>query len=477
MNTARDSRAPGDRRIAGGSRAPGALVLLAAYAVLVLAPAAATVVDRDIFGGLAGWLGGATGVAALAMLLLQFLSSGRFGWLTDRPGIDRTMRFHQLAGRALALFATAHVALAIASAGPATLAGWLGAAAMVLSSSFFATGVAAFVLLLALVVLGVRRKRLSWRYERWRASHLGGAVLAAALGLHHALAVGVTSSRPLLAAFWTVLGAAALAAVSWVHLVKPLRMKRRPLRVARNAQVAEGIREIVLEPAGGKAVDWRAGQFAWVLIGQPRVPLLDHPFSIASSPRAGSGLRFLIKARGDFTTALAGVPVGAHAWIDGPFGHFTLDEQDAEGGPGERGRRPERGRPIALFAGGIGIAPILGLLDELAALGDRPPVSLVYGVADAAQLVDADRLAALSQRMDLRLQVCVETGDPPPGLAGFTRRGRPDRAAIAQALRGAPGQARCYVCGPPAMMRAVARQLRELGVPAGNIVSERFEYD
>ncbi|TXL63788.1 ferredoxin reductase family protein [Zeimonas arvi] len=469
MNTARDSRAPGDRRIAGGSCAPGAPVLLAAYAVLVLAPAAATVVDRDIFGGLAGWLGGATGVAALAMLLLQFLSSGRFGWLTDRPGIDRTMRFHQLAGRALALFAMAHVALAVASAGPATLAGWLGAAAMVLSSSFFATGVAAFVLLLALVVLGVRRKRLSWRYERWRASHLGGAVLAAALGLHHSLTVGVTSSRPLLAAFWTILGAAALAAVSWVHLVKPLRMKRRPLRVARNAQLAEGIREIVLEPAGGERVDWRAGQFAWVLIGQPRVPLLDHPFSIASSPRAGSGLRFLIKARGDFTTALADVRVGAPAWIDGPFGHFTLPGQTADGAAAARS--------IALFAGGIGIAPILGLLDELAAQGDRPPVSLVYGVADAVELVDADRLAALRQRIDLRLQVCVDAGEPPPGLAEFTRRGRPDGAAIAQALRGEPGQARCYVCGPPAMMRAVARQLRELGVPAGNIVSERFEYD
>lgn len=469
MNTARDSRAPGDRRIARDSRAPGAPVALAAYAVLVLAPAAATVVDRDILGGLAGWLGGATGVAALAMLLLQFLSSGRFGWLSDRPGIDRTMRFHQLAGRALALFAMAHVALAIASAGPATPAGWLGAAAMVLSSPFFATGVGAFVLLLALVVVGVRRKRLPWRYERWRASHLGGAVLAAALGLHHALAVGVTSSRPLLVAFWTVLGAAALATVSWVHLVKPLRMKRRPLRVARNAQVAEGIREIVLEPAGGEGVDWRAGQFAWVLIGQPRVPLLDHPFSIASSPRAGSGLRFLIKTRGDFTTALIDVPVGAPAWIDGPFGHFTLPGQTADGAPGARS--------IGLFAGGIGIAPILGLLDELAAQGDRPPVSLVYGVADAAELVDADRLAALRQRIDLRLQVCVEAGEPPPGLAEFARRGRPDRATIARALRGEPGQARCYVCGPPAMMRAVAGQLRELGVPAGNIVSERFEYD
>jgi predicted ferric reductase len=477
MDTARDSRAPGNRRPAGHSRAPGVAALLAGYALLVLAPTAATVVDREIFGGLAGWLGGAAGVAALAMLLLQCLSSGRFGWLTDRPGIDRTMRFHQLAGRALTLFATAHVALAIASAGPATLEGWLGAAAMVLSSSFFATGVAAFLLLLALVVLGVRRRRLPWRYERWRASHLAGAVLGAALALHHALAVGVTSSRPLLVAFWATLGSVALASVCWVHLVKPLRMKRRPLRVVRNVQVAEGIRELVLTPAGGQEVSWRAGQFAWILVEQPRVPLLDHPFSISSSPRAGSGLRFLIKARGDFTSALADVPVGACAWIDGPFGHFTLDEKDAEGAAGGRGRPPEEVRSVALFAGGIGIAPILGLLEELAARGERRPVSLIYGVAEAAQLVDADRLSVLRGQMDLWLQVYAEAGEPPEALADVARSGRPDRAAIARALRGEPGQARCYVCGPPEMMRAVARQLRELGVPARNIVSERFEYD
>ena len=450
-------------------RLPGARALLAGYVTLVVAPAAATFVDREIFGGLAGWLAGATGIAALAMLLLQFLSSGRFGWLTDRPGIDRTMRFHQLAGRALALFATAHAALAIASAGPATLEGWLGAAAMILSGTFFATGVLAFVLLLGLVFLGVVRKRLPWRYELWRGGHVAGAVLAAALGLHHALAVGVTSSRPALVAFWAILGAAALAAVSWVHLAKPLRMKRRPLRVARNAQVADGIREIVLEPAGGTSVNWRAGQFAWVLIGQPRVPLLDHPFSIASSPRAGGGLRLLIKARGDFTGALARVPVGAPAWIDGPFGHFTLEENCAADDPG--------GRDIALFAGGIGIAPVLGLLEELAARGERRRVSLVYGVADATQLVDADRLAALCAAMDLRLQVFVEAGDPPAALAAFMRAGRPDQAAIVAALRGEPGRATCFVCGPPAMMRAVTLQLRELGVPARSIVSERFEYD
>lgn len=451
-------------------RASGTRTLFGGYLLLVLGAAAAALADREMFGGVVGWWSAGTGIAALTVILLQFLSSGRFGWLTDGPGIDRTMRFHQLAGRLAMLLAAAHAGLAISGAGQATLAEWFGAAVAILSTSLFATGVGAFALLLALVVLGVLRKRLPWPYELWRGTHLAGAIAVAALALHHAFAVGVTSRRASVAVFWFFLGAVAAGAVAWVHLVKPLRMKRRPLRVARNAEIAVGIREIVLEPAGDQRVYWRAGQFAWLLLGQRRVPLLDHPFSIASSPRVGTGLRFLVKARGDFTRSLGSLPVGAPAWIDGPFGHFTLEAQARpKGGPGLN--------DVALFAGGIGIAPILGLLEELEARGEQRRISLVYGVAEAAQLVDVLRLAQLRCRIGLRLQVFVEAGDPHPLLAACTRRGRPDRAAIEAAVFGEPAATSCFVCGPPAMMREIALQLRALGVPARNIVSERFEYD
>lgn len=42
------------------------------------------------------------------MALVQFVLSGRFEWISDRSGIDRTMRFHQVAAWAILVFILAH---------------------------------------------------------------------------------------------------------------------------------------------------------------------------------------------------------------------------------------------------------------------------------------------------------------------------------------------------------------------------------
>jgi predicted ferric reductase len=433
--------------------------LIAAYAILALLPVAIGTLEGTSGGGLVRELAAATGLVALAMLLLQFVSSGRYEWLSGRAGIDHTMRFHQLAARVLTVLVLLHPLLLLA---PADAAGWRempGRAARLFSAPHLLSGVVAWVLLLVLVVLAVLRARLGLHYEWWRASHSLAGLLAALGGAHHALSTGFYSGAPWMARYWWALLALALALWGYLWLVKPFVLMRGAHRVVSNEEVGHGIREVLLEPVAGRPLGYDAGQFAWVLLGQPPLTVLDHPFSISSAPESAPQVRLLIKARGDFTGALGGLAPGARAYLDAPHGHFSL-----------RGRS---GTSLALIAGGIGIAPVIGLLRHLHARRDPRPVGALYGARNPRQLVHAGEIRRMSGTLDLQARFFVD--EPGPGWDGGV--GDLTREAVRGAVRGEPSSCLAFLCGPTPMMLACAEHLRACGVPRAQIVFERFEYD
>ena len=82
--------------------------LLCAYVMVALTPL-----------GLAAWqdlpprpfldeLSSGLAIVAFSMLLVEFVLSGRFRWVSGRIGIDITMRFHQVIARGLLVFTLIH---------------------------------------------------------------------------------------------------------------------------------------------------------------------------------------------------------------------------------------------------------------------------------------------------------------------------------------------------------------------------------
>jgi len=401
----------------------------------------------------------ATGVLALALLLLQFVSSGRYETLSRRAGIDRTMRFHQLAARAVLVLALLHVLFFLVPSDADELRELPAKAVRMFTAPHLSSGVGAWVVLLVLVFIGIRRNRLPLRYELWRGTHTLAAVLAAAGGFHHALAIGAYSSNVWLAAYWWALGALAFGTLGYLYLVKPFLLVRTAHHVVSNEEIGHGIRELVLRPARGKPLAFEAGQFAWVLLDQPPVTLLDHPFSISSAPEALPEVRLLIKARGDFTSRLHALTPGARAYLDGPHGNFTLGGRS--------------GKTIAMIAGGIGIAPVIGLLRHLHARGDPRPIGLLYGARNTSQLVHAAEIREACAALDLKYSFFVD--EPPPRWDGGV--GELTKTAVREAIRGEPADCLCFLCGPTPMMLACREHLLACGVPAEQIVFERFDYD
>ncbi|WP_417768382.1 ferric reductase-like transmembrane domain-containing protein [Stappia sp.] len=402
----------------------------------------------------------AAGLVAYAILLMEFVLSGRFRSISGRVGLDVTMRFHQLLARTALALALVHpflYTLPFARPMPHDPTRQL---TLTFEAEGLVAGLFAFILLPAFVALSIGRDRMSWTYETWRLLHGLGALAIAVLVQVHALHAGRYSQDPLLAGLWSGLLAVSVLSLAYVYAVKPLLKMRRPWRVERVASLADRTWELVLAPDGHDGVGYKAGQFAWIGLSGHAFSLKENPFSIASAPGDGPLLRFIIKELGDSTATIGKVPPGATAHLDGPHGHLTIDGRQEPG--------------IAFIAGGVGIAPMLGLLRQLEIDEDARPTTLVYGNRTATQIACAGDLARM--RRTHHTDVVQVVSEPPADWNGET--GMIDAALVGRLFGEPRHRDWLYVlCGPPAMMETVEGALLDLGVAPSQILSERFRYD
>ena len=154
-----------------------------------------------------------------------------------------------------------------------------------------------------------------------------------------------------------------------------------------------------------------------------------------------------------------GVKVGDRLSVRAPSGHFYLDD-----GAG----------PIVLIAGGIGITPLLSMMN--AALHAEPTreVWLFYGVRSGAEHAMKAHLSAMAaQYPSLHLHVCYSRPDPGDVAdRDFHHRGHVDLALLRTTLPLRPFQ--FYVCGPRQMMETLVPSLQDWGVPPSRIHYEAF---
>lgn len=398
-------------------------------------------------------------MAAFAVLLLEFVVSGRYRAISRALGLDAAMRYHQLLAYAAVAFVILHPFLYTL---PIAHRPWdyERLTSVTLTPAGTVTGLIAWALLVCLVGLAAFRDQLPWRYELWRATHGAGAALIAITAAHHTLDVGRYSAQPALANFWLVATAVALGSLAYLYIVRPLLRALRPYRISHVSRAGERTWLLAIEPATRRHIRFSAGQAAWIKVGRGRNPLADNPFSISSSPAAAPRLEFLVKELGDFSKSVGTLAPGTPVYVDGPYGNFTL-----------AGRK---GAGIAFVAGGIGVAPILSMLRTLAAARDACPIVLVYGNRTEAQILAREELDDMRRVLDLRVEYLLS--EPPAGWQGHI--GTLDRDMLDAAL---PKNDRAswlyFVCGPPPMIDSVETALAGFGVPLGQVVSERFRYD
>jgi predicted ferric reductase len=395
------------------------------------------------------------GMLAFSMILVEFVLSGRFKSISHGIGMDLTMRFHQVMARTALAFALVHPFL-YRGAPSGGVRPWDTTRQLTITTDFsdLATGIAAFLLLPGLVLLAIGRTQLDFKYETWRLMHGIGALLIAGLLLHHAIYAGRYSAQLALTWLWLGMTGVAVGSLLYVYLIGPLRQGRRGWYVAAIARLAPKQWGLTVAPDGHAGLEYKAGQFVWLNVGHSPYTLHENPFSISSAPAAGPEVSFIIKELGDFTSALDQVKPGTRVYLDGPYGHLTVNGRTEPG--------------IALVAGGVGIAPLLGILRQMRLTDDPRKVRLVYGNRREDQIVYREELTGED--------VTYVLSEPPDDWREET--GMIDAALLDRVF--APEQFRQWLfvlCGPTAMMDVVEEHLIACGTPARHIVSERFQYD
>lgn len=169
----------------------------------------------------------ALGIVAFTALLVDFLFSGRTRWISGRIGVRRTMRIHRWVAYAIIACIAIHPFLYTAPDG--TSWPWFNAddPTLILSDLSLMTGLAAWILTAAIVLIAVDHKTLPGSYRGWRILHAGSAILLGVLIAVHAISAGGYSGRTALAIYWIALLCAGIVTLIEMFLVQPWRRDRK----------------------------------------------------------------------------------------------------------------------------------------------------------------------------------------------------------------------------------------------------------
>jgi predicted ferric reductase len=431
-----------------------ALRWLAVYVLAVTVPLFALLpVPGTGFGF--GWdFPMALGYAGLAMLGVQFALTARFRRATAPFGIDIVYYFHRYLAVCALLVVGAHYVLLRALHPEA-----LGSADPREAPLHMSAGRAALALFVLVVVVALLRRRLGLEYDRWRLMHAFFATAAFALALWHLHGAGRFLDAAWKQWLWAAYGVFWVGLIAWVRVVRPWRTRAQPWEVVTVRPERGRVWTLEMRPRVPATLRFAPGQFAWVSLRASPFAMREHPFSIASSAARADRIELSIKALGDFTGTISDVRPGETAWVDAPYGTFSIDDYPRAAG-------------YAFVAGGIGIAPIMSMLRTLADRGDRRPLVLFYGNRVWDRTAFREELETLASRLSLRtVHVLLEPHAGWTGEHGFVTE-----EILMRNLPPERHRFHFFLCGPTPMTKSVETSLAALGVPAAHVHSEIFDW-
>jgi ferredoxin-NADP reductase len=270
---------------------------------------------------------------------------------------------------------------------------------------------------------------------------------------------------------------ASIPALSVPEVQAPGWSGLRPFRVARRV-VEDGAGQVCsfyLEPEDGRALPpYKPGQFLTFRLDVPKTdgsgaeqiircyslsdaPQSDHcRVSIKRVPPPPGSAHPSGRSSNFFHDH---VPVGTTLQVRAPSGHFHLD-------PGSS--------PVVLIAGGIGITPMLSMLNWCQLHQPEREVWFFHGVRNSKEAAFASHLNAIAAaRPNIHLRLCFSNPLPEDRLGKhFHHHGRVDVNLLRMELPLKPFH--YYICGPGPMMETLVAALQDWGVPDTHVHFEAF---
>ncbi len=399
-------------------------------------------------GGLIA-LGQLLGLAAALAVLLQFMLMGRIKWVEGPFGLDRIAQFHRLNGYFIITLILVHPFLLTVGYSLTRKIDLVSQYVSFINSfPYVWLAVIAQLLLLGVATASVYIVRKRLKFETWYLVHLS-VYVAIFLVFWHQINVGQSfSSHPLLRGLWTALYLfVATNVLYWRFSKVIIDYLRFRFEVAKVVHETDDVISIYIKVRGLARWKSQPGQFILVRFLTKTLVWQEHPFSMSQIPKEGC-LRITVKNVGDYTALLQGLKPGTKLMVSGPFGSFTS---------------ALTANPKKLFlAGGIGLTPLVALMEEA---GIRSDSVFLYGVRTKQEAVLMSELSQLIEpkRMFLLTSAGTTTGPARRISADLIAEIVPDYLSRD-----------IYLCGPPVMMEAIVQQLKLKSFPLAHLHYERF---
>lgn len=228
-------------------------------------------------------------------------------------------------------------------------------------------------------------------------------------------------------------------------------MEKKTFTITNIEKDAENVKIFTLYPDDGQNILFKPGQFA--VLYQIGNSTLSRPYSIASSP-LNKELRFIIKIiGGQFTSLLDKMKTGEKLEVAGPFGHFVYEEQDK----------------IICIAAGVGIAPMLGILEYIVQKKENKKIALFYSNKTQNTIACTHVLKKFQEQNKNIKIVYTLTRERPQDWKG--ELGRIDKHLLKKYVDYV-SEAVIFVCGPVAFTKAMKETVLKLGANKNKIKIE-----
>lgn len=237
----------------------------------------------------------------------------------------------------------------------------------------------------------------------------------------------------------------------------------RDFRIDNIVQESEVIKSFVLRPVdGGPVMVHKPGQYLTFWLEIPGQPPVKRNYSISS---AANGETYRISVKREPQGLASGwlhdtAKVGMVLKVAAPAGEFFLN-----------GRAK---RPVVLLSGGVGLTPMVAMLETLVARGDDVPVQYIHGTHDRTTHAMRDHVDAQAARGKA---ISVTNFHQTPQADEVAGRDYDHAGIITNewlAANTPTAEADYYICGPRLFLRHAVSTLSLAGVPSDRIHYEFF---
>ncbi|MFC2252291.1 NO-inducible flavohemoprotein [Labrys portucalensis] len=237
----------------------------------------------------------------------------------------------------------------------------------------------------------------------------------------------------------------------------------RDFRVEDVVRESSVIKSFVLRPVDDKGVmPHKPGQYLTFWFDIPGHPPIKRNYSISA---AANGQTYRISVKRE--------PHGlASGWLHDHAAAGTILKVAAPAGEFFLADRPER--PVVLLSGGVGLTPMVAMLEALVATGSSVPVHYIHGTHNRQTHAMREHVRALASRGKAvrvtdfhQTPLADETAGRDYDLAGLITDG--------WLIANTPAsEADYYICGPRPFLRAAVSALSLAGVRSDRIHYEFF---